>query len=689
MRARRRHSSVLAFATVALATVALGGCFGGGTSRLPPVKLAPPFDAQALLGEPTTQWITNGGTLFNQRYSPLAQIDVRNVHSLKSVWRVDLRSGTDSKYSGEAQPLEYGGTLYVVTGADDVFAIDVATGRRRWKYSAKLESGIATVCCGWTSRGVALGGGKVFLGRLDGTLVALDQRTGKELWSTEVAPWQQGYTITSAPLYYDGLVISGLSGGEYGIRGRVTAFDAATGREVWRFNTVPGPGELGHDTWPATTAAWRHGGAPVWQTPAVDPRLGLLYFSTGNASPDFDGSSRAGDNLFTSSIVAIDARTGKYRWHFQEVHHDLWDYDAPSPVVLFDLRIDGRTRHAIAEAGKTGWVYILDRSTGRPLLGIPERPVPQLEQQRTSPTQPYPVGDAFVPQHVESASSRPRLVNKGRIFTPFASKATPIKPGANGGTNWPPSSYSPLTRYLYVCASNRTSYYRRGRIPSYSPGQGYAGSVFTFPGTKPQGTFTALDMTSNRIVWQHHWSDECYSGSVATGGDLVFTGMNNGRFVAYDARTGSLRWSFQTGAGANAPASIFSYRGQEYVVLLSAGSSLETGAHGANLWLFALGGTNGQASAGKTTTAGGHGGGQSIASGKTLFESNCSGCHGVAGQGGNGGPPLRGVAAVRKVAQVLRQIKDGGGGMPAFRGRLSAREIGVLALYVAQAIAGR
>ncbi len=674
---------------LAFTTVALAGCFGGGAKPLPPVKLAPPFDAQALLAQPTTQWVTNGGTLFNQRYSPLAQIDVRNVHSLKSVWRVDLHSGTNRKYSGEAQPLEYGGTVYVVTGADDVFAIDVATGRRAWKYSAHLSSGITTVCCGWTSRGVALGSGKVFLGRLDGSLVALDQHTGKELWSTQVAPWQQGYTITSAPLYYDGLVITGLSGGEYGIRGRVTAFNATTGREVWRFYTVPGPGEPGHDTWPATTNAWQRGGAPVWQTPAVDPGLGLLYVSTGNAAPDFDGSSRAGANLFTSSIVAIDVRTGKYRWHFQEVHHDLWDYDAPSPVVLFDLRINGRMRHAIAEAGKTGWVYILDRSTGRPLLGIPERPVPQLARQRTSPTQPYPVGDAFVPQHVAGASSQPKLVNGGRIFTPFWSAATPVKPGANGGANWPPSSYSPRTGYLYVCASDRGQYYRRGSIPSYSPGQGYAGSVFTFPSMKPEGTFAALDMTRNRIVWQHRWSDECYSGSVATGGGLVFTGMNDGRFVAYDARNGSLRWSFQTGAGANAPASIFSYRGREYVVLLSAGNAVETGAHGANLWLFALGGKQGQVSAGKTTAAGGHGGGRTTASGKTLFENNCSACHGVAGQGGNGGPPLRGVAAVRNVAHVLRQIKAGGGGMPAFRGRLSAPDIGVLARYVARTIAGR
>ena len=210
----------------------------------------------------------------------------------------------------------------------------------------------------------------------------------------------KGETITSAPLYYDGLVITGLSGGEFGVRGSVTAYDAETGKLVWRFYTIPGPGETGHETWPQDNDAWKHGGAPVWQTPAVDPELGLLYFSTGNTSPDFDGSSRKGDNLFANSIVALDAKTGEYRWHFQQVHHDIWDLDSPSPVVLFDVKIDGQLRHALAEASKTGWVYILDRTNGKPLVGIDERAVPQEPRQHTAATQPYPVGDAFTPQSV-------------------------------------------------------------------------------------------------------------------------------------------------------------------------------------------------------------------------------------------------------------------------------------------------
>ena len=215
------------------------------------------------------------------------------------------------------------------------------------------------------------------------------QRTGQPIWRTPVGRWQDGITITSAPLFYNGMVITGFSGAEYGLRGRVTAYDAKDGKEIWRFYTIPGPGEVGHETWPLDSKVWKHGGAVVWQTPAVDPELGLLYFSTANPGPDFNGSVRAGDNLFSVSIVAIETQTGKYRWHFQQVHHDLWDYDSPNPVMLFDLEINGAKRKAAAEASKTGWVYILDRVTGEPLIGIEEKPVPQSharQLRRPSPT---------------------------------------------------------------------------------------------------------------------------------------------------------------------------------------------------------------------------------------------------------------------------------------------------------------
>ena len=335
-RRKQRRTALFVLLAAGAASLLLAGCgaFDGDEG-------IPAFTPAELTALPEDEWITNGGTVYNQRYSPLDQLTPANVSDLKGVWRIQLDSATDAKYSGEAQPLIHDGVAYLSTGASDVFALDVDSGKTIWRYDGNLFDEITTVCCGWTSRGVAIGDGRVYLGKLDGKLVALDASSGKEVWSASVGAWQNGETITSAPLYYDGLVITGLSGGEFGIRGSVTAYDAETGKKAWRFHTIPGPGETGHETWPQDNDAWKHGGAPVWQTPAVDPELGLLYFSTGNTSPDFDGSSRKGDNLFANSIVALDAKTGEYRWHFQQVHHDIWDLDSPSPVVLFDVTIDG------------------------------------------------------------------------------------------------------------------------------------------------------------------------------------------------------------------------------------------------------------------------------------------------------------------------------------------------------------
>ena len=625
-RKHHRRRAILLLLTAAAACVALTGC--GGSD-----KGVPAFSADDLTTLPEQNWITNGGTVFNQRYSPLDEITRSNVSDLNGVWRIHLGSATEAKYSGEAQPLIHDGVAYVSTGASDVFALDVNSGKTIWKYEGHLDDEISTVCCGWTSRGVALGDGNAYLGKLDGKLVALDADTGKEVWSANVGDWRKGETITSAPLYYDGLVVTGLSGGEFGVRGSVTAYDAKNGKEVWRFYTIPGPGETGHETWPQDNDAWKRGGAPVWQTPAVDPALGLLYFSTGNTSPDFDGSDRKGDNLFANSIVALDAKTGEYRWHFQQVHHDIWDLDSPSPVVLFDVKVDGQMRHALAEASKTGWVYILDRTTGKPLVGIDERPVPQEPRQHTSATQPYPVGDAFTSQSItakeaarlhaaraaaakavggEDKLSRPKwdYVNEGRIFTPFWGQRGVIStPSTIGGTNWPPSSYNPGTGYLYVCSASAVSIFTSSEA-EYDPakiasGEDFLGSAFNAPdGSVVSGTFTAMDMKTNKIVWQKQWDDSCYSGSVTTAGGLVFVGHNDGRLIAYDARNGDQLWEFQTGAGANATATVFEHDGKQYVMLVAAGSALGGTAHGDSVWLFGLNGELGPATAAGTGVQG-------------------------------------------------------------------------------------
>jgi alcohol dehydrogenase (cytochrome c) len=658
------------------------------------ISRAPAFTPAQLTALPTEAWLTNGGDLFNRRYSPLNQITRDNVAGLKGVWRTRLGgSGLGDKYSGEAQPIVFEGVIYVVTGADDVFAVSVDTGQILWTYHANLDPANDVVCCGWTSRGVALGEGKVYVGQLDGKLVALDQQSGAVTWSVQAERWQEGFSITSAPLYYDGLVITGFAGAEYGIRGRVKAYDASDGALVWTFYTVPGPGEIGHDTWPQDNDVWQRGGASVWQTPAVDPELGLIYFSTGNPGPDFSGAVRKGDNLFSSSIVAVEAKTGTYRWHFQQVHHDLWDYDAPSPVVLFDIEIDGRMRKAAAEPGKTGWVYILDRATGEPLIGINERPVPQNPRQATSPTQPYPVGDAFVPQSIAIAPEGFQLVNGGRIFTPFDEQSVVAKPGQGGGANWPPSSYDPTTGYLYVCAQDRTGIFTGGAQTDepHTPGDLYIGGAFGSVTWGVTGIFSALDMRTNTLVWQQQWPERCYSGSVTTAGGLVFIGRGDGRFTALDATDGTLLWQFQTGAGVNAPATVFEHRGRQHVVVFSAGNLFAGTPRGDSLWLFSLPGHLGPVDppgvqpAASTTPPGPVADGPAdLVNGRAVFQSVCSACHGVNGEGGHGGgPPL---SAITNPAEVTRVLNEGRNLMPAFGQTLSTQDIRDVVAHVTEGL---
>ena len=683
-----RAKSVLALACV----VSLGALVQGQMASAPPrrsIEPAPAFAGADLTALPTTGWLTNGGDLFNRRYSPLTEINRDNVADLKAVWRTRLNgSGVGAMYSGEAQPIVHEGVLYVVTGADDVFAISVESGEILWTYAASLDPEIDVICCGWTSRGVGLGDGRVYVGQLDGKLVALDQQSGAVLWSVQAERWQEGFSITSAPLYYDGFVITGFAGAEYGIRGRVKAFDARSGSLAWTFYTVPGPGEVGHDSWPGTNDVWQHGGASVWQTPAVDPDLGLLYFSTGNPGPDFNGAVRAGDNLFSASIVAIEAKTGAYRWHFQQVHHDLWDYDAPSPVVLFDIEIDGEVRKALAQASKTGWVYILDRETGQPLVGIEERPVPQEARQATARTQPYPVGDAFVPQSVAIPPEGFRLVNEGRIFTPFWTEPIVARPGQGGGANWPPSSYDPRTGYLYVCASDRPGVFRGGDIDhEIAPdGERYVGGAF---GTVPfgvTGIFAALDMRTNRLVWQQAWPERCYSGSVATAGELVFVGRSDGRLTALDSTSGALLWAFQTGAGVNAPASVFEQGGQQYVVVLSAGNLFAGSSHGDSVWLFSLEGEIDPVEpAGQVTaSASAVGADADLATGRAVYANACGACHGPSGEGGHGGGPA--LVAATSRSTVMQVVSEGRNEMPAFGRLLSPEQIRDVSAHVVETL---
>jgi alcohol dehydrogenase (cytochrome c) len=533
------------------------------------------------------EWRTVGGTLFNERYSTLNQINTSNVGRLTAAWMVHLHSGIGSQYSLEGTPVVQNGVMYLPSGNDDTFAFNAATGKLLWEYRSHMNPKITTICCGWDNRGVAVGQGLVFLGQLDGSFVALNQHTGKLVWKTQVARWQDGYTITSAPTYYNGVVYIGLAGGEYGVRGRLTALDAQTGKTLWRFYTTAGPGDVGGNTWPAHSNAYLHGGATLWNAPAIDPKLGLLYFSTGNAGPDLNGSVRPGDNLYSASILALHMN-GKLAWYFQEVHHDIWDFDAPSPVVLFDTVIHGRLRHGIAEVGKTGWVYLLDRTNGMPLIGIKEKPVPQEPHQHTAATQPYPVGDATIPQCAQRLKDFRR---SACIFEPFWHQTVVFAPFYEGGTVQSPMAYSPQTRYLYV-AGNIWPFAIAEKDEKWTPGGDYTSQAPSPEplGAKLGGTLTAIKATTNRIAWQvkSKWLLGEGSGTLATAGGLLFNGQPDGHLVAYDARTGQRLWQWQTGYGADAPAMTYEINGVQYVAIAAGGNSLVGSKNGDALWAFSL-----------------------------------------------------------------------------------------------------
>ena len=666
-------------------------------------RAARDFSGATLTAHPTAGWPTNGGNLYNQRYSPLKTINRTNVAQLKAVWRARLNSsGTAPQYSGFASPIVHEGIAYISTGANDVFAVSLDGGEMLWQYDAKLDPAITSVCCGWNNKGVAISNDAVFIGQLDGKLVALDRTTGKVVWAIQAERWQENFSITAAPLYVDGKVLIGFAGGDRGTRSRLKAYDAKDGRLLWTFYTIPGPGEPGHDTWPKDNDSWKYGGAAIWQTPAVDLDLGLVYFSTGNAAPDYNGAFRAGDNLYAASMLAIELATGKYRWHFQQVHHDIWDYDAVNPVVLMDVNLNGRTRKAIVEVGKTGFAYILDRETGKPLIGIDEKPVPQEPRQKTAATQPFPRGDAIVPQFIEIAPEGHALVNDGRIFTPFVGEnPTIVAPGIWGGASWPPSSYDPVQQRLFVCASSVINGFTGGGNAKFEPpkdGVSYLGGATMFTRSARTGIIAALDVTTNKLAWRYQWPEQCYSGTMATAGGLLFVGRNDGRLTALDSSTGKQLWEFQTGAGMHAPVSTFEHKGKQYVLAYSGGSALIGSARGDSLWLFGLEGKLGPVPPGSpvsrtaaatppappTNVGAAFRRPVDLAEGKRIFTQTCVVCHGTDGKGDHGGAALVGV---KDLDAAIATVTAGRNDMPSFRTAFTPEQIRDVSAYVVQSLA--
>jgi alcohol dehydrogenase (cytochrome c) len=502
-----------------------------GTTPAPDAIATVPAAAHVELGDPAllgagseaNDWRLPGRTYENWRYSPLTQINAQNVGTLVPVKLVH----TGMYASFETTPLVADGVMYVTTPVVDhhmrIMALDAATGDTLWSTTYALGS--FKLCCGPNNRGASLGYGNLYVTTLDAKLVAFDARTGKVRWETRVADPSVGYSESMAPQVYDGDVIVGSAGGEWALRGFVAAYDANTGKQRWRW----------YSTDPKTFAgnSWKTGGGTVWTTPAIDAARHLVIFGTGNPNPDLDGSTRAGDNLYTDSIVALDTRTGKLRWYYQEVKHDLWDYDATSNVVLFDVHQGGKTIPAAGEAGKVGWFFIVDRRTGALLR-----------------------------------KSEPFVAQNANMF-----KANSVLPGANGGSEWSPPAYSPQTRRVYVLGIDQLMDFKRQNGPPH-PGFINTGSVFTNK-QKPKiqtGSFTAIDTDTGKIAWQYKAPAPMIGGALATGGGLVFVGEGSGAFDAFDARTGRKLWSHRFVGGANAPPVTYEVNGTQYVAIAAGGN---------------------------------------------------------------------------------------------------------------------
>ncbi|HYW76124.1 MAG TPA: PQQ-binding-like beta-propeller repeat protein [Gammaproteobacteria bacterium] len=473
-------------------------------------------------------WLLDGRNYWNQRYSPLDQIDADNVKQLSPVAIVQ----TGMTGSFETTPVVVHGVMYATTPVVDnkmkIMALNAATGDILWETTYKL--GNYKICCGPVNRGVAVAYGNVYVVTLDDKLISLDASNGKVEWEKSVADPRAGYSETLAPQVFDHTVIVGSAGGEWPIRGFVAAYNADSGKQEWRWHSTD-PNSFKGDS-------WKHGGGMVWTTPAVDPKQGLVIFSTGNPNPDLYGDNRKGDNLYTDSIVALHIKTGKIAWHYQEVKHDVWDYDAVSNVVLFNIKENGKTIPAAGEAGKTGWFYIVDRRNGKLIR-----------------------------------KSEPFVRHSKNMFSKPTKSGVEMLPGANGGSEWSPPAFSPKTDDVYILGMNQLMNFTTEK-PATLPGHIRLGSAFTNvkKGAIQNGTFTAVNVATGKIDWQYHAPQPMIGGALATAGNLVFTGEGNGYFDAFNATTGKKLWRFNLGAGVNAPPVTYKVGGTQYIAVAAGGN---------------------------------------------------------------------------------------------------------------------
>jgi alcohol dehydrogenase (cytochrome c) len=519
------------------------------------------FDRLLRASSEPQNWLTYSGSLSGQRYSLLTEINPGNVKNLELQWvnQVTTRADRDK---WEATPLVVDGVLYTVRPPNEVVAIDAVSGRLFWTYNyAPAET--TRVCCGRVNRGLGILGNTLFMGTLDGHLLAINAKTGAVEWNIQIGRPEAGYAVTVPPLVIKDKVIVGPAGGEYGIRGFLAAYDARTGKEVWRFNTIPGPGEAGHETWPKDNDSWKNGGGSVWVTGSYDPALNLMYWGIGNPGPDWNGDKRLGDNLYTESVVALDPDTGQLKWHYQFTPHDEFDYDSTQVPVLADITWQGAPRKALLWGNRNGFWYVLDRTNGQFLSAKPFTKVTW--------------ADGF------DEKGRPR-----KVLDPTAG-GTAVYPSNQGATNWYPPSYSPSTGLFYIPTwVGTTSTYRKtqGEAPEYKEGAQFTGTfpTFPFPGlTAPatntrmavegSGAVQAFDPKTGQRKWSFDMTDVTDAGILTTASDLLFSGGREGYFYALDARTGKLLWKNMLGGQIAMGPMTYAVNGRQYVVV-AAGNAM-------------------------------------------------------------------------------------------------------------------
>jgi len=518
------------------------------------------FSAAVLTGASPTwaqssnEWLMYGGDYANTRYSTLSQITTQNVNKLRVAW---IRS-LGSVESQESTPLFVGDTIYVSTstGPRFVFALNAKDGTLKWKYEPEVPQDVGpTVCCGLDNRGVAYANGRVFVTRLDAKMVALDANTGKELWTVTVVDYKAGHAITSPPVVYKNLVVTGYAGGEYGVRGAVQAYKQDTGELVWKTYTVPGPGEPGNDSWKGDS--WKTGGGSTWYVGSYDPKLNLVYWGTSNAGP-WGGHTRSTDtseygqytNLHTASQLAFDGDTGKIVWAYQMTPADVWDYDAVNEAVLADLTVGGQAVPALMKADRNGFFYVLNRETGKLVSAEPFVNVNWAKGIDKGTTRP-----------IEDPEKRPRLSQWARN----------VCPNLFGGKNWEPMSYSQQSGLVYIPTFNLCMDIA-GKTESYTPGKFYLASEFDLDKADTGGHLSELkawDPVKQSAVWGIKEDLPFLGGVMSTAGGLVFYGNTRGELKAVDAKTGSVLWKFNLGTGILQSPITYMFDGKQYLAVVA------------------------------------------------------------------------------------------------------------------------